>query len=170
MAKMTLDQLQAFVKEYVAEAKQAGKWVSSTDNLYKLVDKIGKQITIDGLFQDKLPEFDGDTLPFGATIEEYFADLILPEAYSDSADPMAKHLITTQDPAYSYTLGRKVLKATVPYDNVERAALGGAEASDMLTRITKRMADSEAEWKYNVKRQLIANAIAKQKQLLIKQN
>lgn len=161
MAKMTIAELESFVKSYVLEAKQAGKWVSSTDNLYKLVDKIGKQITIDGLFQDKLPEFDGDSLPFGATIEEYFADLILPEDYSEDADPHAKHKITTQDPSYSYTMGRKVLKATVPYDNVERAALGGSEASDMLTRITKRMADSEAEWKYNVKRQLIANMIAK---------
>lgn len=161
MAKMTIANLETFVKNYVLASKQAGTWVSSTDNLYKLVDKIGKQITIDGLFQDKLPEFDGDSLPYGATIEEYFADLIMPEAYSDEADPLKKHLITTEDPAYSYTLGRKVLKATVPYDNVERAALGGSEASDMLTRITKRLADSEAEWKYSVKRQLLANMIAK---------
>ncbi len=161
MAKMTIADLQKFVKEYVLASEQAGAWKTTTDNLYKLVDKIGKQITLDGLFQDKLPEFDGDNLPFGATIEEYFADLILPEAYSDEADPFAKHLITTEDPSYSYTLGRKVLKATVPYDNVERAALGGSEASDMITRITKRLGDSEAEWKYNVKRQLIANMIAK---------
>ena len=161
MAKMTIAELEKFVKEYVLASKQAGDWVSTTDNLYKLVDKIGKQITLDGLFQDKLPELDGDNLPYGATIEEYFADLILPEAYSDEADPLAKHLITTQEPSYSYTMGRKVLKATVPYDNVERAALGGSEASDMLTRITKRLSDSEAEWKYNVKRQLIANMIAK---------
>lgn len=161
MAKMTESTLNTFIKGYVLASKQAGTWTSTTDNLYKLVDKIGKQITLDGLYADKLPEMDGDDLPFGATIEEYFMDLILPEAYSDEADPNAKHLNTTEDPAYSYTMGRKVLKTTVPYDNVERASLGGEEASDMLTRITKRLADSEAIWKYGVKRQLLANMIAK---------
>lgn len=163
MAKMTIAQLQEFVTKYVLASKQAGTWVSSTDNLYKLVDKIGKQVTLDGIFADKLPELDGDNLPYGATIEEYFADLIMPEDYSDSADPLAKHNINVEDPAYSYTLGRKVLKVTVPFDDVERAALGGAEASDMITRITKRMADSEAVWKYDVKRQLLANMLAKAK-------
>lgn len=161
MAKMTIAELQTFVKNYVLAAEQAGDWKTTTNNLYGLVDKIGKQITLDGLFQDKLPELDGDTLPLGATIEEYFADLILPEAYDENADPFTKHLITTEKPSYSYTLGRKVLRTTVPYDNVERAALGGSEAADMITRITKRLADSEAEWKYNVKRQLLANMIKK---------
>lgn len=159
--KMTIADLNTFIKGYVLSSKQAGIWNSSKDNLYKLQDKIGKQISLDGLYADKLPEFDGDSLPYGATIEEYFADLILPEEYDDEADPLKKHLISTEEPSYSYTLRRKVLKVTVPYDNVERAALGGEEAADMITRITKRLGDSEAEWKYGVKRQLLANFIAK---------
>lgn len=70
MAKMTLSALQSFVTAYVDAAKQAGAWTGTTNNLFGLVDKIGKQITIDGSFEDKLPELEGEDLPFGKTIEE----------------------------------------------------------------------------------------------------
>ena len=70
MAKMTLSGLNTFVATYVDKAKQAGTWSASTNNIFGLIDKIGKQITIDGNFQDKLPEMDGEDLPFGKTIEE----------------------------------------------------------------------------------------------------
>lgn len=161
MAKLTLDQLQAFVTQYVKAAEQAGIWKGTNDNLYKLVDKVGKQVTLDGIVADKLPEFDGEDLPLGKTIEEYFADFILPEDYDDDADPMARHNITTEDPSYSYTLGRKVLKASVPYDDVERAAISAADAANMTSKITERLYQSEALYKYNQKRQLLANMIAK---------
>ena len=72
---MTIKDLESFVKTYVDKSKQAGAWVSSTDNLLKLQDKIGKQITLDGSFQDKLPELSGDDLPGGKTIEDWFIDL-----------------------------------------------------------------------------------------------
>ena len=67
------------VKKCVDAQKQANpNFTVSTKNLYDLVDKIGKQISLDGLVEDKLPEFDGEDLPLGKTIEEYFADFILP--------------------------------------------------------------------------------------------
>lgn len=161
MAKLTLSELQTFVTNYVTASKQAGTWTETKANLYKLIDKVGKQITLDGIVADKLPEFDGEDLPLGKTIEEYFADFILPEDYSDSADPMARHNITTEDPSYSYTLGRKVLKVSVPYDDVERAAISTQDAANMTSKITERLYQSEALYKYNQKRQLLANMIAK---------
>lgn len=160
--KMTLAQLQTFVKNYVAAAKAAGTWVASTDNLYALQDKIGKQVSLDGIVADKLPEMDGEDLPLGKTIEEYFADFILPADFdSTGANTLAPSYISTEAPSYSYTLGRKMLKTTEPFDNVERAALTSGDASAMLTKITERLYQSEAMYKYAQKRQIIANAIAK---------
>ena len=161
MAKLTLEGLQTFVTNYVTASKQAGTWTETKANLYKLIDKVGKQITLDGIVADKLPEFDGEDLPLGKTIEEYFADFILPEDYSDSADPMARHNITTEDPSYSYTLGRKVLKVSVPYDDVERAAISTQDAANMTSKITERLYQSEALYKYNQKKQLLGNFIGK---------
>ena len=158
MAKMTMSELQEFTKTYVAAAKQAGTWTASTDNLLKLQDKIGKQITLDGTFQDKLPELSGDELPLGKTIEEWFVDLTLPSAFdATGADNDKPAYPTVEDVAYCYTLGRKKIKTTVPYDNVERAALSADDAASMTGKIMERLQNSESLYEYNLKKQLLAN-------------
>jgi len=165
MSKMTLSGLQDFVSDYVLAAKQAGAWSGTTNNLYGLTDKIGKQITIDGSFSDKLPELDGDDLPFGRTIEEFFLDIPLPEDAIELEDGetygVKYHKPTAESPAYSYTLGRKKISTSKPYDDVERAALGATEAGQFIAKITERLYNSESLYRYAQKKQLIANAIAK---------
>ena len=162
MAKMTIEGLKTFVKTYVDSTKQAGAWVSSTDNLLKLQDKIGKQITLDGTFQDKLPELSGDELPLGKTIEEWFIDLTLPSAFdATGADNGKPAYPSVEDVAYCYTLGRKKIKTTVPYDNVERAALSAEGAADMTGKIMERLQNSESLYEYNLKKQLLANMVDK---------
>lgn len=153
-----MSELQEFTKTYVAAAKQAGTWTASTDNLLKLQDKIGKQITLDGTFQDKLPELSGDELPLGKTIEEWFVDLTLPSAFdANGADNDKPAYPSVEDVAYSYTLGRKKIKTTVPYDNVERAALTADDAASMTGKIMERLQNSESLYEYNLKKQLLAN-------------
>ena len=162
MAKMTIEGLKTFVKTYVDSAKQAGTWVSTTDNLLKLHDKVGKQITLDGSFQDKLPELSGDELPLGKTIEEWFIDLTLPSAFdATGADNDKPAYPTVEDVAYCYTLGRKKIKTTVPYDNVERAALTAEGAADMTGKIMERLQNSESLYEYNLKKQLLGNLVDK---------
>ena len=158
MAKMTMSELEQFTKTYVAAAKQAGTWTASTDNLLKLQDKIGKQITLDGTFQDKLPELSGDELPLGKTIEEWFIDLTLPSAFdATGADNDKPAYPSVEDVAYCYTLGRKKIKTTVPYDNVERAALSADDAASMTGKIMERLQNSESLYEYSLKKQLLAN-------------
>ena len=165
MAKMTLSGLQTFVTAYVAAAKQAGTWTGSTNNIYGLMDKIGKQITIDGSFQDKLPELDGEDLPYGKTIEEYFLDLILPQTYTAPVDGndygAVYHKPTAEAASYSYTLGRRKISTSQPFDDYERAALGAVEAGNFTAKITERLYNSESLYRYTQKKQLLANMIAK---------
>ena len=165
MAKMTISGLQTLAKTYVAAAKQAGTWTNSTNNLYKAIDKIGKMVMIDGQFIDKLPELDGDELPLGKTIEEYFIDLTLPEAYKDitteGAKDTAPALPTVENCSYSYSLGREKIKTTVPYDNVERAARSVEDASNMITKVLERLGNSYEMFKFAAKKQLLGNAADK---------
>ena len=162
MAKMTIQGLETFVKTYVDSTKQAGAWVSSTDNLLKLQDKIGKQITLDGSFQDKLPELSGDELPLGKTIEEWMIDLTMVSDFDPTGKDNDKPAYpTVEDVAYSYTLGRKKIKTSVPYDNVERAALTAEGAADMTGKIMERIQNSESLYEYNLKKQLLANMVDK---------
>ena len=159
---MTIEGLKTFVKTYVDSTKQAGAWASTTDNLLKLQDKIGKQITLDGTFQDKLPELSGDELPLGKTIEEWFVDLTLPSAFdATGADNDKPAYPSVEDVAYCYTLGRKKIKTTVPYDNVERAALSAEGAADMTGKIMERIQNSESLYEYNLKKQLLGNLVNK---------
>ena len=162
MAKMTIEGLETFVKTYVDKSKQAGAWVSTTDNLLKLQDKIGKQITLDGSFQDKLPELSGDELPLGKTIEEWMIDLTLPTDFDATGKDNDKPAYpTVEDVAYSYTLGRKKIKTSVPYDNVERAALTAEGAATMTGKIMERIQNSQSLYEYNLKKQLLANMVDK---------
>ena len=162
---MTINGLQTLAKTYVAAAKQAGAWNASTDNMYGAIDKIGKMVMLDGLFIDKLPELDGDELPLGKTIEEYFIDLTLPEAYSNITAEGAKDVVpalpTVEACSYSYSLGREKIKTTVPYDNVERAARTEGDASNMIAKVLERLGNSYEMFKFAAKKQLLGNAADK---------
>lgn len=159
MAKMTLSNIASAMATYVASANIAGAWNATTANMGGLLDKIGKMITIDGLFNDKLPELDGDNLPLGKTVEEYYMDLTLPTAYSNITTEGAKDVVpalpTVEDVVYSYTLGRQKIKTTVPYDNFERAMLTSADAGNFGAKILERLYNSYDLAKYNEKKQLI---------------
>lgn len=165
MAKMTLDQLNSFVATYVNKSKQAGEWIGRSVSVMQLMEKIGKQITIDGNFEDKLPELDGEDLPYGKTIEEWFVDLILPTNFTAPEDGQSygvKYVKPSVEQAsYCYTLGRRKLETSKPYDDYERAALGATEAANFSTKIVERLYNSESLYKYAQKKQLLANMIAK---------
>ena len=165
MAKMTISGLQTLAKEYVAAAKQAGAWQSTTNNIYGAVDKIGKMVRLDGGFVDKLPELDGEDLPLGKTVEEFRVDLTLPEAYTTAEQEGAKDLApafpSVEECSYSYTLGKEMIKTTVPYDDLERAALNTADSSNRIAKILERLGNSYERFKFATKKQLLGNAADK---------
>ena len=165
MAKMTISELQKLTKTYVAAAKQAGAWQSTTNNIYGAVDKIGKMVRLDGGFVDKLPELDGEDLPLGKTVEEFRVDLTLPEAYTTAEQEGAKDLApafpSVEECSYSYTLGKEMIKTTVPYDDLERAALNTADSSNRIAKILERLGNSYERFKFATKKQLLGNAADK---------
>ena len=165
MSKMTIADLQSAMKTYVAAAKQAGAWTKSNDNLIKAIDKIGKTVQINGVYADKLVELEGDELPLGKTIEEYFIDLTMPETYSDITTEGAKDdvpaLPAVEDVCYNYTLGRQKVKTTVPFDNLERAFNTSEGAAAAITDISAKLQNSVDMTKYQMKKQLLGNVATK---------
>jgi len=165
MAKMTISGLQSAMASYVAAASQAAAWRATTGNFVGLLDKIGKQVTIDGGFNDKLPELEGDELPLGKTVEEYFIDLTLPTAYTsaatDGADDLVPALPTVESVAYCYSLGRQYVKTTLPYDNFERGMISPEASANLGAKIIERLQNSYDLTKFAMKKQLLGNAIDK---------
>ena len=173
MAKMTISDLKSFAAGYVDASKQAGAWVGSTNNLYGLVDKIGKIVSLKGDFSDKLPELEGDELPFGKTIEETMIDLVLPTTYgtdgiateanatTEGAKDVAPAYPSIEAAAYSYTLGRIKTKITRPYDYIEAGCQNATQVGELTGDIMWALESSMSLTRYNLKKYLLGNAITK---------
>lgn len=163
MAKMTSAQLATFTASYVDAAKQGGTWSATTNNFVGMLDKVGKQITLSGSYQDKLPMLEGDELPLGKTIEEYFIDLTLPEAFTgnnstEGAKDVVPAIPSVEAVSYCYTLGRKKIKTTEPMGNIERACISSEVAGNVTGSIMERLANSMSLTRYACKKQLLGNA------------
>lgn len=162
MRKLSLDQLKAYVASIVTTAKISnGSFVESRDNTAGLLDKIGKIITLDTTYTiDKLARFDGEYLSYGKTIEEWQEDLIMPQDYdATGANALAPATMPYRPVFYSYTLGRKVIKATIKNNDLERAVHNEGQFIDLITMKTKRLNDSMAQYRYQLKRELLGKYI-----------
>lgn len=159
MAQLTLEELQTIVEEYVDENKLAVSTFNETrENIVGLLDKIGKIVTLDTTFVDKLSELDGDNLPYGKTIEEWYQDLILPVDFSgdlEGTGALKFYSPTYRPVAYSYTFGRKYIPESIPNDNIERAVNNYDQFNSIINTEYKRLQDSKAIFKYGLKRQLL---------------
>lgn len=160
--KFSVAEVEAIVSSMVTAAKISNSSLSATkDNIVGLLDKIGKILTVDTVFTiDKLARFEGEFLSLGKTIEEYQQDLLLPSDF----DPTGAGALTPDDPTYrpvfySYTLGRKVIKTTLRNDNIERAVHFEEQLAGIVAMITKRLEDSMAQYRYAVKREMLAKFI-----------
>lgn len=164
MAKLSLAELGEIISTFVDEDKIAVPTFSATaNNLVGLLDKVGKILTLDTDYVDKLAIFDGEDLPFGKTIEEWQQNLILPEDYSDAdyANALAPHYPTYMPVAYSYTLGRKRIPLTIKNNDIERAVNNVEQFNSLTTMQTKRLFDSIASFRYGCKREMLNVLIKK---------
>lgn len=151
------------LKVVVAQLVSAGL-ISDNDfhvtanNTVGLLDKVGKIVTLDTEYNiDKLNMFDGEYLSYGKTIEEWSADLILPEDHDPSgAGALAPHRSTYRPVFYSYTLGRKKIPQTIDYDDLERAVHLEEQFVSLIAMKYKKIADSMAVYRYQIKREMIA--------------
>jgi len=159
--KLTLTNLATLIKSYIDESLSL---ISSTDftlereEYSNLIVKIGKQLMLDSTFTDRLSELDGEELPYGTTIEEYFINLLLAKDWDgDGATALAPDDPIFENPYYSKELGRKTYKTTLRDNVYEKALLGSDEAAAIASQVIKKWLDSRTVTKYGYKRQLLGN-------------
>lgn len=170
-SKWTISDIKTAVAAYVVAAKQAdASWTPDKENISGLMEKIMKTISIDGTFIDKLPELDGEDLPFGEAIEEYFINLVPVRDYDDfetgDADAAAIAENKPYRPNFGTTfydekLGRKMFATTIDEYKYQDVLNGEGDLSTLVSLVMKRLYDSYAMWKYNTKKKLIGNMITK---------
>ena len=162
MAKLSLPELKVLVASVVTTSLiSSPSFTEARNNVVGLLDKIGKIYTLDTDYQiDKLNMFDGEYLSFGKTIEEWQEDLILPQDY----DGTGANALSPDDPTYrpvdySYSIGKKVIKTTIRNNNIERAVHNEGQLAEIVAIQFKRIEDSMAQYRYQVKREMIAKLI-----------
>lgn len=159
MAKLSLPELAAAVASYVDGNKIAYNSFSATyNNIVGLIDKVGLIEQLDTSFFDKLPELDGSDLPTGKSVEEFYQDLILAQDWNQDVDgsrALKFYSPTYRPVAWSYSLGKKIIPTSIPNNNIERAVNDLGQFANIVATATKRLADSKAMWKYQVKREML---------------
>lgn len=158
MAKLTIAGLQAIVTAVIDDTRIGvdSPFIPTYDSITGLVNKIGKQLMLASNFEDRLPELEGEVLPFGGTIEEYFTNLVLPVAFDDNgATALAPKRPTFEEIVYSYPLLKKQFATTVDDGKIENFMVGQEEYATLIATITKTLYDSLAIYKYGLKKQLL---------------
>jgi len=159
MAKLSLEELKAAVATYVASNKVAYQSFSETrNNIVGLLDKIGKIMTLDTTFFDKLGELEGEELSYGKTIEEWYQDLIMAVDYNQDVDgsrALKFYSPSYRPVCYNFSLGKKMIPTSIPNNNIERAVHNEGQFVEIISQMTKRLSDSKAAFKYQVKRELL---------------
>lgn len=161
MADFTITALETAAKNYVDATKQLqGTFKPTVDDFTKTVCKIGEMKTLYLPHIDKLPEMNGDNLPFGETIEEFMVNDFLPETftYVDGAPKKNAKRATFDEAVYSYALPEQLWELGVPRSQFQRVSLGQRSFTDLVSSTLMTLDSSANAWNYAAKRRLLGNA------------
>ena len=161
MADFTIAELSKAAKAYVDATKQLqGTFTPTVDDFTKTVCKIGEMTTLYLPQVDKLPEMNGNNLPFGETIEEFMVNDFLPETftYQDGAPKKNAKRATFDQAVYSYALPEQLWELGVPRTQFQRVSLGSRSFTDLVSSTLMTLDSSANAWNYAAKRRLLGNA------------
>lgn len=159
--KLSLKQLTDIAAAYVAENKIAVDNLAAVrEAVTGLVETIGAIFTLDTSFKDKLAFMNAEDLSYGKTVEEWQADLLLPNDY----DPNGTNALKPSDPSFrpvefSITLGEKTFKTTERKNTYNKAVHNEGQLAEITSMIMKRLYDSKGAWDYQIKREALAKFI-----------
>lgn len=158
----TVNNIRSFVSAVLSEAKIA----QSVDNFEAvknqttgLIEKCMDQICLNQIFEDKLPELNGDEKEFGAYIEEYAMGLLTPRAATNLVDGQSystPYIKPVLQGAYdSWKLPEYIVAGSTSY-NKYKSSMKSAEAyGTFVSNVLKQMVDSYNQMRYEEKKSLL---------------
>ena len=163
MAKLTKEGLKTLCATYVDATKQLATYTASVNDITKMLDKISKTVTLVGDERpDYLPMLDGEMIPYGDAIEEYFMDFVAPIDHDDTgAGTLAPHDPTFEDCTYTYSLEPKDIVITERYYKYNTALTDASASASLIADLYMKFSDSADMFKLAIKKQLLGNVIKK---------
>ncbi|MCQ2088148.1 MAG: hypothetical protein MJZ37_08835 [Bacilli bacterium] len=141
---------------HIAEAFDEDLAINSTTGL---VEKCMDQICLNQLYEDKLPELDGDEKEFGAYIEEYAMGLLVPRAATNLVDGQeyATPYIAPalQDAFCSWRLPEYIVAGSTSYSKYKSSMKSAEAYSAYVGNIVKQMVDSYNQMRFEEKKSLL---------------
>ena len=164
--KATFATVAAFAKAYADATKSGNKTFTLTKNeLCGAVDKIGEMVTIKGSYDDSLFWMEGNELPTGRIIEEYFRDIAKAALYegADAEGPKVNvpEFIPYEQCAYSYPLARVKFKSSHQGDALAEACVDETAFAELVAGESQEISDQKSFYKFNIKKAALANVIGK---------
>jgi len=162
MNAMTLSAIASLLSAlYTPDKSGNSVYTPSFDNTLLVLNKIGKDVTFPQSIVDKLPEFDGEFLANGKTIEEFNSDLALPDDPDslEDAEDLKAWLPSARTPFYSYTLKEQLFHVTRKFNDLQQAFNSPGETVNAEMDILKKFNDSYWINKYQLKRQELGTLI-----------
>jgi hypothetical protein len=169
--ELTMTGIQTFIQDYVSAARVAQPTYSiTTEDISGLVDKIGKMFTITSEYKNLLDVFDYGKLELGADVEEWFDELLLPEAYDNGGAWTEGNVTDVLSPRYSivdkaYHLQNLPFKfaKSYPLEQVKQAFISEEAYMAFIGSLIGKIADAKSVYKYEQSKALLDLYIAKAK-------
>jgi len=161
--KATLTQIAALAATALDDSKMGSlTYTAAFNEISHCLEKIGKQVTIRSQFSPKFSRLDGEFLPFGKTVEEFYVELPAVRAY----DPSGANALTPAYPVFapaswSYDIGKKTVKITQARDRVESSCNSAEAFGMMVASIMQGQEDAITIYKNSLKKDLLGNVALK---------
>jgi len=156
--KFNLDDIRAIIESEVVSSTST--FTPTYEFFTGLLDKIGEMYMIEANEDDRLEMLDGEMLPYGTTVEEYFIEMLAVVDFDPASTPFAKDRASILKQYHYRNLAKKI-ELPVSTSQMKRAMLGGKDLSGLLARLLGRITDSKNIYKYMQKKQEIGTRLAR---------
>lgn len=163
MAKVS--DVKGFVSTVLSNAKIAQSvdaFEAVKNNTTGLIEKCMDQICLNQIFEDKLPELNGDEKEFGAYIEEYAMGLLIPRAATALVDGQSystPYIAPALQGAYhSWKLDEYIVAGSTSYAKYKSSMKDASAYGSYVGNVVKQMVDSYNQFRFEEKKSLLGYA------------
>lgn len=157
-----ISNLKTFVASVLSNAKIAeasADFEAVVNDVTGLVEKCMDQICLNQLYEDKLPELDGDEKEFGAYIEEYALGLLTPRSSTTLVDGQSYGIPyiapVIQGTFHSWKLPEYIIAGSQSYAKYKSSMKSPEAYAKFVGSVLKQMLDSYNQTRYEEKKQLL---------------
>lgn len=160
MAKIS--NIKTFVAGVLSNAKiaeSASDFEAQVNSVTGLVEKCMDQICLNQLYEDKLPELDGNEYEFGAYIEEYAMELLVPKAAAALVDGQSYGVPyiapAMQGTFHSWKLPEYIVAGSTSYQKYKSSMKSPEAFANYVGNVLKQMLDSYNQTRFEEKKALL---------------